>query len=846
MGKPERSNKDTQNVSNEDSDREVYEKHAGRNRDFVRMDHRKIIYEIGKFSQDGEAEREKSLDANREKIAKVDMKGQTLLHRIMDQPNGDDEPEGDGDSLVVRNEKHLVDWFLDEYKDLLSKQDNKPGWTALHLATKDRGDLLKHIVQRKKGRRGIPQDETSPDGLTEALNVLCESKTCLDLALIEPDCVEALEELVIYTSAEYLDQRGQNGNTPLHLAIAHGKPSAKVVKSLVSKSPNAVRIQNDKGHTPYQSLISILSATESKQEQEYHKEREDIKEILKHQILLQMPFRDAIKYLYTDTLQEEHLITLNFCGHTDPINKSLLSSLRHIKVESILQYVALPKLGVGRDVLSRSSQAVANSHKPVFDWLRENKVTKILHLKVEEDRYNPHSDDDIKSRVESLVEFWDWEKVDICATVIKKAAPGMKELSLYSSGNNSVLKSWSGCPCKDVCSYKDNNNDDDDCTGLASLKDLRKINLTIYSKLEEETRVKKYFQSFKRRIESRMKDIMVEGPEIHLPHRKGEDSYRKAPHRHAIEDHQWSKHMGNYASYTLPMVPKDPERDIESVKVALIDNGIHLPQDDLIIMGSKSFWERDKTSFRDFFVAPGGHGTQMVTLIRKMCPQVHFYIARVEDLRQASGERGFTTQSVIELRAQNFEILSQLTLVGYPLGRRERRGHYFHELVSSPARRREQPKRVDGSQGSTQSIMKGLPGVISIGAATAFGKQAKFVPDGANFILPGHQVSLLDPASGTSTIESGSSISTALAAGLAALILRCEEIVRTQSQLPSPSESLNRMNLRKYIKYIFHRLSDKDTGYVQVTKTFLMYENDSQANQIDKVRQMLERIYHTS
>ena len=152
--------------------------------------------------------------------------------------------------------------------------------------------------------------------------------------------------------------------------------------------------------------------------------------------------------------------------------------------------------------------------------------------------------------------------------------------------------------------------------------------------------------------------------------------------------------MGNYASYTLPMVPKDPERDIESVKVALIDNGIHLPQDDLIIMGSKSFWERDKTSFRDFFVAPGGHGTQMVTLIRKMCPQVHFYIARVEDLRQASGERGFTTQSVIELRAQNFEILSQLTLVGYPLGRRERRGHYFHELVSSPARRREQPKRV--------------------------------------------------------------------------------------------------------------------------------------------------------
>ena len=152
----------------------------------------------------------------------------------------------------------------------------------------------------------------------------------------------------------------------------------------------------------------------------------------------------------------------------------------------------------------------------------------------------------------------------------------------------------------------------------------------------------------------------------------------------------------------------------------------------------------------------------------------------------------------------------------------------------------------DGSQGSTQSIMKGLPGVISIGAATAFGKQAKFVPDGANFILPGHQVSLLDPASGTSTIESGSSISTALAAGLAALILRCEEIVRTQSQLPSPSESLNRMNLRKYIKYIFHRLSDKDTGYVQVTKTFLMYENDSQANQIDKVRQMLERIYHTS
>lgn len=67
--------------------------------------------------------------------------------------------------------------------------------------------------------------------------------------------------------------------------------------------------------------------------------------------------------------------------------------------------------------------------------------------------------------------------------------------------------------------------------------------------------------------------------------------------------------------------------------------------------------------------------------------------------------------------------------------------------------------------------------IFSIGAATANAKPADYVkPGDAHFLFPGHGVPLMDdgsPDRGLGGAQNGSSVATALAAGLAALVLEC-------------------------------------------------------------------------
>jgi hypothetical protein len=55
-----------------------------------------------------------------------------------------------------------------------------------------------------------------------------------------------------------------------------------------------------------------------------------------------------------------------------------------------------------------------------------------------------HSDAAIESCLQGFdIETWNWKKFDICSEVIYNSAPNVKEVILYSSGNNAVLLGWS-------------------------------------------------------------------------------------------------------------------------------------------------------------------------------------------------------------------------------------------------------------------------------------------------------------------------------------------------------------------------------------------------------------------
>lgn len=80
----------------------------------------------------------------------------------------------------------------------------------------------------------------------------------------------------------------------------------------------------------------------------------------------------------------------------------------------------------------------------IFKWLRDKKQVKsILKVVVKDDQTVPCRDDEVETALKGLdVRYLDWNKTDLCSETIYVAAPAVKELWLYSSGNNTVLRGW--------------------------------------------------------------------------------------------------------------------------------------------------------------------------------------------------------------------------------------------------------------------------------------------------------------------------------------------------------------------------------------------------------------------
>jgi hypothetical protein len=138
--------------------------------------------------------------------------------------------------------------------------------------------------------------------------------------------------------------------------------------------------------------------------------------------------------------------------------KDLKDLVNSLKFENILQYVRIPRYKP-RSVQSNSSGHSSIHHQIgtsrndgiarrdfqlIFRLLKERGVQKIIKVIVDDDEDPPHSDDIIEELNPFEIEEWDWRKIDLCSETIFKAAPKAQKVYLYSSGNNAVLRSWSG------------------------------------------------------------------------------------------------------------------------------------------------------------------------------------------------------------------------------------------------------------------------------------------------------------------------------------------------------------------------------------------------------------------
>lgn len=111
---------------------------------------------------------------------------------------------------------------------------------------------------------------------------------------------------------------------------------------------------------------------------------------------------------------------------------------------------------------------------------------------------------------------------------------------------------------------------------------------------------------------------------------------------------------------------------LEDVKVALIDDGVKSSfenLDDNIVSGSKSFvrpasakepastesqvkrggnFRSDRRQF-SYNNSTKGHGTIMAYYIRRICPRVKLYVAKLDPQQDATGRVSFSIDSVVEV-----------------------------------------------------------------------------------------------------------------------------------------------------------------------------------------------------
>jgi hypothetical protein len=78
-----------------------------------------------------------------------------------------------------------------------------------------------------------------------------------------------------------------------------------------------------------------------------------------------------------------------------------------------------------------------------FNFLRMKGVKRIIRVIVDDSVEPSHSDEAMERALAGLhVELWDWRKRDLSILSIFNAAPDVREITLYWSGNVVVLRGW--------------------------------------------------------------------------------------------------------------------------------------------------------------------------------------------------------------------------------------------------------------------------------------------------------------------------------------------------------------------------------------------------------------------
>ncbi|QYT02970.1 hypothetical protein H0G86_009949 [Trichoderma simmonsii] len=612
--------------------------------------------------------------------------------------------------------------------------------------------------------------------------------------------------------ARYKDEKGQ---TPLHLASTYcdcdesqRKAQFNLVQKFLAWCPTAIENMDNDGRSAYLHRVASSGKPSLINQGD---EGDEIAFLLKDNIM-HLDDRDLVLTLLygwpinaqppsqrPDSAMREREIHLDLRElQNSESQRNLIRFIKNLNFEDILQYVRIPQHPFSSPDLTNDQikpekkTSGRRDFEEIFKVLHDKKVRKILKLVVDDDEDCLHEDEVIESLSRFKIEDFQWMKMDLSVMVLRHAVPDAQNVHLFSSGNHSVLRDWSSSE------------------GLCQMTKLESVSVKIYRKTESQTKTESYARDFIERLVNHSPHIR--SIEVAIEPRKNKSQEDWTNTGFLVSTNKWIQTMRDFAKF-LGNVRDKMKLKGDAVQVAILDDGIDWPFAHERQCRGRSFYADKRNDFNGqnvWYSSSTGHGTLMAELVRMICPNVSFLIARLDQTGLENNTFQPTPESAAKAIRWAIQMGAHIISMSWTIP-----GDY-PELTNAVDEARTAGILLFGSasdQGATSSVkpyMAKLSGeknpVICIGGA----REAGYGDDRAllegEFFFPGQINGLTDSLPSLKSKFSnsiGSSVATALAVGFTALI---KVLVNMLPEYESYREQLQDPN---NIRLIFQNLLSK-------------------------------------
>ncbi|KAJ0275472.1 hypothetical protein COL940_008821 [Colletotrichum noveboracense] len=735
---------------------------------------------------------------------------------------------------------------------------------AVHAAIESDFNLPDDIIARLKNIRvNFKVAESSREEEKICLEVPDRvGRTCLHLALTAPFTTNRIawaKQLAKVQPSlfklQYRQIRTGESNAKGRPIVDYMTPLQYLVEQ---RKPTGMNGHKGKIKVDLPKAVSLL-------DKRLDKELDDLEDFLKCQCLESFSYITCKAIMYTRQNEREIFLTLS----EEMISSEFLENQRmHYKLDTLLQSVYIANNNEVRwndekawdekthEMVTEWGCLGDTNLFMVFHWLKDQiRVKKVFEVVVDELLTSKlgHSDMAIVKCLQNLdVETWDWRRMDIPANVIiDTAGDHVKSLYLYCSGLKAVLQSWS------------------DTRGLVNLK----------RGLESKDCVRKFAKDFKddmeRIHEERYKVDIEKGlkSKLEVVCKPVYAPKINSPTNDAASNNVKEEGELGFEESVEPVTSNTPK--VRPIKVALIDDGVKTSYDGLdeivhcgrfgwgSVSGSASTTSKrgDKRKAANNYPlnynhSQTGHGTVMAYFIRRVCPWVKLCIAKLECQARSGRNQPVTfsiesaTEAIKWAVNEKVDIISmswaidqsdsiQKTQEAQETQLREAitmaEDHGILLFCANPDKNKPGNLPYKSNKTYPKSLVSEQT-LFCIGAATPDGKPWERIhqsDQSCDFILPGVKLRVDIPELVTTSKRqgagkppkewhdhSGSSLSCALAAGLAAMVLHCTLVNGLLPDGPEWTWLRSRDGMRKALQNISEEPADERGLWLHVRSVF--------------------------